>query len=56
MPWIPHPRPLAIDWNRDGDIDLLWCSSYSLLHFAERDFIDRGYVGATLSGHDTETH
>ncbi len=56
MPWIPHPRPLAVDWNQDGDIDLLWCSSYSLLHFAERDFIDHGYVEATLSGHDTETH
>jgi len=48
MPWIPTPRPIMLDWNRDGDLDLLWASSYSLLHFAERDFVEHGYIEAQL--------
>jgi hypothetical protein len=48
MPWIPHPRPFAIDWDRDGDDDIVWCSSYSVLHFASRDFIEHGYLEAVV--------
>ena len=48
MVWMPLPRPIAIDWDRDGDTDIVWASSYSLLHFASRDFIEHGYVEAKL--------
>lgn len=48
MPWIPTPRPLAMDWNHDGQVDLLFASSYALLHFAEHHFVEHGYVEATL--------
>jgi hypothetical protein len=48
MPWLPSPRPIAMDWDRDGDTDVLWASSYSLLHFASRDFMEHGYVKARL--------
>ena len=48
MPWIPYPRPIAIDWNHDGQIDLLFASSYSLLHFAEHHFVEHGYVEARI--------
>jgi hypothetical protein len=48
MPWIPLPRPMAIDWDRDGDTDLMIASSYALLHFASRNFIDNGYAHATI--------
>ena len=50
QPWMPHPRPLALDWDRDGDIDMLWASSYSLLHFASRDLIEGGYRPARVVG------
>jgi hypothetical protein len=48
MPWIPYPRPMAIDWNHDGQVDLLFASSYSMLHFAEHHFVEHGYVEATI--------
>jgi hypothetical protein len=48
MPWIPLPRPIAIDWDRDGDTDLLLASSYGLLHFASRNFIENGYAVARI--------
>jgi hypothetical protein len=47
-PWMPHARPLALDWDRDGDTDVLCASSYALLHFASREFTERGYVAAKL--------
>jgi hypothetical protein len=48
MPWIPLPRPMAVDWDRDGDTDMLLASSYALLHFASRDFIEHGYIAAQI--------
>jgi hypothetical protein len=48
MVWIPTPRPIAMDWDQDGDVDLIWASSYSLLHFASRDFVERGYAPARV--------
>lgn len=56
MPWIPHPRPMALDWDRDGDTDLLLASSYALLHFASRDFIEHGYKEAKLVPDTPEAH
>ena len=50
MPWIPTPRPIAVDWNRDGQIDLIFASSYAVLHFAEHHFVEHGYVEAKLRG------
>jgi len=44
LPWIPYPHPYAIDWNRDGDVDLLMASSYAFLFFADRDFLEGGYA------------
>lgn len=48
MPWIPYPRPMAVDWDGDGDVDLLYASSYSLVHFVSRDFLEHGYLKAQV--------
>jgi hypothetical protein len=48
-PELPTPRPMAIDWDHDGQVDLLFASSYALLHFAAHHFLEHGYVEATLS-------
>ena len=48
-PELPTPRPMAIDWNHDGQTDLLFASSYALLHFAAHHFVEHGYVEAALS-------
>jgi hypothetical protein len=48
LPWIPLPRPMAWDWDHDGDTDLLLASSYALLHFVSRDFIEHGYLEARI--------
>jgi len=48
LPWIPLPRPIAVDWDQDGDADMLVASSYALLHFASRNFIDHGYAEARV--------
>jgi hypothetical protein len=44
LPWIPYPHPYAVDWNHDGDVDILFACSYSFLFFAERSFLDHGYA------------
>jgi hypothetical protein len=49
VPWMPHPRPIVIDWDRDGDDDIVWAASYSVLHFASRDFMQTGYLKARLA-------
>ena len=48
LPWIPYPHPYALDWNRDGDLDLVFASSYAFLYFAERTFLDVGYARGQL--------
>jgi hypothetical protein len=48
-PALPTPRPMAIDWDHDGQTDLLLGSSYALLHFASHYFVEHGYVEAELS-------
>jgi len=50
LPWIPYPHPYPIDWNRDGDLDLIFASSYSFCYYAERSFLDDGYAEAKLVG------
>ena len=37
----PAPGPMAVDWDRDGDTDLMLASSYALLHFASLIFLSR---------------
>lgn len=48
LPWIPYPHPYPIDWNRDGDLDLILASSYSFCYFAERSFLENGYAEAEI--------
>jgi hypothetical protein len=43
------PRPRAVDWNGDGDEDLLIESEF-FSFFAERSFLDSGYRVATVEG------
>ncbi|MCP4644488.1 MAG: VCBS repeat-containing protein [bacterium] len=47
-PWIPYPHPYPVDWNRDGDVDLLFAGSYSFLHVAERSYLEGGYASCTM--------
>ncbi len=54
MPWLPTPRPLAVDWDRDGDTDLLLATSYGLLHFASRNFLENGYAMARIVSRDSD--
>lgn len=48
LPWIPYPHPYPIDWNRDGDLDLILACSYSFCYYAERSFLDGGYAEAEI--------
>jgi hypothetical protein len=48
-PELPTPRPIGIDWDHDGQTDILFASSYALLHFAAHHFLEHGYVEAQLS-------
>jgi hypothetical protein len=41
---------MAIDWDHDGQTDILFASSYALLHFAAHHFLEHGYVEASLTG------
>ena len=50
LTWIPYPHPYPIDWNRDGDLDLMIASSYSFCYYAERSFLDAGYAEAEMMG------
>jgi VCBS repeat protein len=46
---LPTPRPIAIDWDHDGQPDLLLASSYAHLHYAAHHFVEHGYVEAQLA-------
>lgn len=45
---IPYAHPYAMDWNGDGDIDLLVATSYLILYFFERSYLDNGFISATI--------
>jgi len=48
-PGFPVPVPWPSTGNHDGQVDLLFASSYPLLHFAEHHFVEHGYVEAKIS-------
>lgn len=48
--YIPYPHPYAVDWNGDGDGDLLISSSYGVCYLFERSYIDGGYAEARALG------
>jgi hypothetical protein len=48
--YMPFPNPYIIDWNRDGDEDLLVSSSYGVCYLFERSYIQGGYAEATVVG------
>ena len=41
---------LYVDWNGDGDEDLLVSSSYGVCYLFERSYIDGGYAEAVVVG------
>ena len=45
---IPYAHPYALDWNGDGDTDLLVASSYLLLYLFERSYLDDGSAPGTV--------
>ncbi len=45
---IPYAHPYAMDWNGDGDTDLVVANSYMLLFFFERNFLDNGVTHGTI--------
>jgi hypothetical protein len=48
--YIPYPHPYDVDWNRDGDTDLLISSSYGVCYLFERSYIEGGYAEASPLG------
>ncbi|MFB3903698.1 MAG: FG-GAP repeat domain-containing protein [Acidobacteriota bacterium] len=50
MPWIPYPFPYPVDWNRDGDVDLVISSSYCHLYFMDHSFVEHGYGEGQVCG------
>jgi hypothetical protein len=38
----------AVDWNEDGDVDLLARASYGYLCWYERSFLEHGYAAASV--------
>jgi hypothetical protein len=48
--YIPYPNPYVVDWNGDGDDDLLVSSSYGVCYLFERSYIEGGYAEASLVG------
>jgi hypothetical protein len=48
--YIPYPHPYAVDWNGDGDEDMLVSSSYGVCYLFERSYVEGGYAEAALVG------
>ena len=48
--YMPFPNPYVVDWNGDGDEDLLVSSSYGVCYLFERSYIDGGYAEAAVVG------
>ena len=55
IPDLPYvfwgAKPRVIDWNRDGDADILIQSEF-FSFFAERSFLEQGYRPAKLIAND----
>jgi hypothetical protein len=44
LPYLPFVATLmAVDWNQDGDVDILARTSYGYLFWFERSFLEHGY-------------
>jgi hypothetical protein len=41
---IPYPMPSSVDWDHDGDQDMLVASSYGFVYLFDGSFIDGGYA------------
>lgn len=55
IPYLPYEATLsAVDWNQDGDMDLLARASYGYTFWFERSFLEHGYAPATPT--KMETH
>ncbi|HWR13441.1 MAG TPA: VCBS repeat-containing protein [Terriglobales bacterium] len=50
---IPYPVPAVIDWDQDGDQDLLVASSYGFVYRFDGSFIEHGYAKADLIKHES---
>ena len=52
--YLPYEAVVnAVDWNEDGDVDLLARASYGYLCWYERSFLDHGYAPARVVTLDT---
>ena len=50
LPFLPFVATLsAVDWNRDGDVDLIARASYRYLFWFERSFLEHGYQPAKIT-------
>jgi hypothetical protein len=47
--YIPFPNPYVIDWNGDGDEDLLVSSSYGVCYLFERSYLDHQCAEANIA-------
>jgi len=48
--FLHDTTPCAVDWDDDGDEDLLVSSSYSVAYLLERSYLDGGYAEASVVG------
>jgi hypothetical protein len=49
LPSMPYQASLmAVDWNGDGDVDILARTTYGYLFWFERSFLDHGYEPAEI--------
>jgi len=47
MPALPYsPMVSVVDWNQDGDADLIVGTAYGYFCWLERSFLERGYAKA----------
>jgi hypothetical protein len=49
LPYLPYEAPImAVDWNEDGDMDLMARASYGFSCWFERSFLEHGYARAEI--------
>jgi hypothetical protein len=49
LPYLPYEAPImAVDWNEDGDMDLMARASYGFSCWFERSFLEHGYARAKI--------